>query len=92
LQKYKAEMLQCGISKALQVLSFNRVATDKLQGNILETRQEHPTWAAVEGALKTTYAIEDSSKVTRRGFEDWVDILEKGLKLHEIFTEFEKRF
>jgi hypothetical protein len=38
------------------------------------------------------YAIEDSSKATRRGFEDWVDTLAKGLKVLEIFTEFEKRF
>ena len=92
LRDYKAEMLRCGISEGLQVLSFNRMAPDELQGSILETRQQYPTWAAFEGALKTTYAIEDSSKATRRGFEDWVDIPEKGLKVLEIFAEFDKRF
>ena len=30
LRDYKAEMLQYGISERLQVISFNRVATDEL--------------------------------------------------------------
>ena len=34
LRDYKAEMLRCGISEGLQVTSFNRVATDWLQGSI----------------------------------------------------------
>ena len=39
-----------------------------------------------------TYAIEDSSKATWRGFEDWVETLKKGLKVLEVFLEFESRF
>ena len=34
LRDYKAEMLRCGISEGLQVISFNRVATDGLQASI----------------------------------------------------------
>jgi hypothetical protein len=45
-----------------------------------------------DGALKLMYAIKDSSKVTQRGFQDWEDTPMKGLKVLEIFTEFEKRF
>jgi hypothetical protein len=92
LWDYKAEMLQCKISEGLQVLSFNRVATNELQGSILETRQQHPTGAVFEAALKITSAIEDSSKATQRGFEDWLDIPTKGLMVLEIFTEFQKHF
>ena len=33
---YKVEMLRCGISEGLQVLSFNRVVTDGLHWNIQE--------------------------------------------------------
>ena len=33
LRDYKAEMLRYGISEGLQVTSFNRVATDGLQGD-----------------------------------------------------------
>ena len=64
LRDYKSEMLQCGISEGLQVLSFNRMATDGLQVRIHEIQQQHPTWAAFEDALKTTYSMEDSSKAT----------------------------
>ena len=61
LRDYKAEMLRCGISEGLQVTSFNRVATDGLQASIHGIRQQNPTWEAFEEALKTMFAIEDSS-------------------------------
>ena len=72
--------------------SFNRVATDGLQGSIHEIRQQNPTWEAFEKALKTTFVIQDSSKVTRRGFEDWVETSEKGLKVLDVFSAFESQF
>ena len=92
LQDYKAEMLRCRASEGLQVTSFNRVATDGLQGSIHGLQQQNPTWEAFEEALKTTFAIEDSSKATRRGFEDWVETSGKGLKVLEVFSTFESRF
>mgnify|MGYP000220413431 CR=1 FL=1 len=90
LHDYKSEMLQCGISEGLQVLSFNRVATDGLPGGIHATQQQHPTWAAFEEAMKSTYSMEDTSKAMRRGFEDWVETPKKELKVLEVFTEFER--
>ena len=53
--------------------SFNRVATDRLQASIHGLRQQNPIWEAFEEELKRTFAIEDSSKATRRGFEEWVE-------------------
>ena len=85
-------MLRCGILEGLQVTSFNRVATDGLQGSIHGIRQQNPTWEAFEEALKTTFAIEDSSKATRRGFEDWVETPDKGMKVLDVFSAFESRF
>ena len=84
--------MRCGLSEELQVTSFNRVATDGLQGRIHDIRQQYPTWVAFEEALKSIYAIEDSSKATRRGFEDWVETLDKGLKVLNMFSAFESRF
>ena len=92
LRDYKAEMLRCGISEGLQVTSFNRVATDGLQASIHGIRQQNPTWEAFEEALKTTFAIEDSSKATRRGFEDWVETPDKGPKVLNVFSAFQSRF
>ena len=67
----RAEMLHCCISEGLHVLSFNRVAADGLQGSTHEIRQQHPTWATFEEALKLAYSVEDASKAMRRGFKDW---------------------
>ena len=92
LRDYKAEMLRCRISEGLQVTSFNRVATDGLQGSIHGLQQQNPTWEAFEEALKTMFAIEDSSKATRRGFEDWVETPNKGMKVLDVFSAFESRF
>ena len=44
---------------------------------------------AFEEALKTSFAIEDSSKATRRGFEDWVRTPDKGMKVLDVFLAFE---
>ena len=92
LRDYKAEMLRCRISEGLQVTSFNRVATDGLQASIHGIQQQNPRWEAFEEALKATFAIEDSSKATRRGFEDWVEAPDKGLKVVDVFSAFESRF
>jgi hypothetical protein len=92
LRDYKAQMLRCGISENYQVIAFNRVATDHLQTTLRELQQQHPTWPAFEAAMKTAYAVEDSSKVTWRGFEDWVAVPNKGLNVLEVFSEFESRF
>jgi hypothetical protein len=92
LQDYRAHMLRCGISEGYQVSAFNRVATDRLQASLRELQQQHPTWPAFEAAMKTAYAMEDSSKATWRGFEDWVAVPNKGLNVLEVFSEFEDRF
>ena len=81
LRDYKEEMLRCRISEGLQVISFNGVASDGLQASIHGIQQQNPRWEAFEEALKAAYVIEDSSKATRRGFEDWVEAPDKGLKV-----------
>ena len=85
-------MLRCGISEGLQVTSFNRMATDGLQASINGIRQPNPTWEAFEEALKTMFSIEDSSKATRRGLEDWVETPDKGMEVLDVFSAFESRF
>ena len=80
------------IVNRLQVTSFNRVATDRLQGSIHEIRKQNSTWAAFEETMKTTNIIEDSSKEMRRGFEDWLQTPDKGLKVLEVFLDFESQF
>ena len=70
IRGYKAEMLRCGISEELQVLSFNCIAIEGLRWSIHEIREQNPTWVAFEEALKSAYSIQDTSKAMRRGFKD----------------------
>jgi hypothetical protein len=42
--------------------------------------------------LKITYELEDSSKATWRGVEDWVETPNKGLKVLEVFSQFDSHF
>ena len=74
--------------RGLQVLSFNHVATGGLQGSIHKIRQEHPTWTTFKEALKLVYSIEDTCKATRRGFGDLVEAPKRGLKVLEVFMDF----
>ena len=55
LRDYKAEMLRYGISERLQVISFNRVATDELQESLHKIRQQNPTWESFEEAIRDAY-------------------------------------
>ena len=55
LRDYKAEMLRYGISERLQVIYFNRVATDELQESIHEIQQQNPTWESFEEAIREAY-------------------------------------
>ena len=66
LRDYKTEMLRYGISKRLQVISFNRVATDELQESIHKIRQQNPTWGSFEEALRETEGTR-SARVRRMG-------------------------
>jgi hypothetical protein len=70
LHDYKVAMLPCRITERLQVTSFNRIVADGLHGRIRELQVQHLTCSGFEEAMKTTNAIEDSSRsATRRGFE-----------------------
>jgi hypothetical protein len=75
-----------------QVIAFNWVAIDRLQASLRELQQQHLTWPAFEAAMKMTYEMEDSSKETWWGFKDWVETPNKGLKVLEVFSEFESHF
>ena len=64
---------------------------DSKGGRIYEIRHQHRPWAAFEEALKLAYSIEDTSAMWR-GFEDWVETPNKGLKVLEVFLKFENKF
>ena len=92
MRDYKAEMVRCGVSEALRISTFSRIATDDLQEKIQELRKANTTWATFERAVLNAFAMDDSTKETRRGFEEWVDLPHKGMKVLDVLCEFESKF
>ena len=92
LRDYKAEMLRYGISERLQVISFNRVATDELQESIHKIRQQNPTWGSFEEALREAYDYERPKGRHRREFDEWVASEKTHQSATQAFLEFEHRF
>ena len=96
LRDYKMEMLRYGISERLQVLSFNRVATDELQERIHEIRQQSPMWESFEEAIRDTYDYLRPKRTrtwSTNGGQQWVksghrlppkeSLMRKGSEMHE---------
>ena len=92
LRDYKVEMLRYGISEKLQVISFNRVATDELQESIHKIQQQNPTWGSFEEALREAYDYERPKGRDRREFDEWVASEKTHQSATQAFLEFEHRF
>ena len=92
LRDYKAEMMRCGISERLQVISFNRVAMDELQESIHKIWQQNPTWGSFEEALREAYDYEGPKGRDRRECDEWVASEKTHQSATQAFLEFEHRF
>ena len=89
---YKAEMLQYGISKRLEVRSFNRVATDELQERIHGIQQQNPIWGSFEEALQEAYDYKRPKGRIQREFDQWVASAKIHQSATQAFLEFERCF
>ena len=74
IRDYKMVMLQYGISERLQVISFNRVATDEFKERIHGRQQQNSMWGSFEEALQEAYDYERSKGRVRCEFEQLVGI------------------
>ena len=91
LRDYKAEMMRCRIPEGLQVISFNRVATDELQERIHKIQQQNSTWGSFEEALREAYDYKRSKGQDRREFDEWVASEKTHQSATQAFLEFEHR-
>ena len=92
LRDYKAEMMRCRIPEGLQVIYFNRVATDELQERIHKIQQQNSTWGSFEEALREAYDYERWRGQDRREFDEWVASEKTHRSATQSFLEFEHRF
>ena len=92
LRYYKVEMLRYGISERLQVISFNRVATDELQQSIHGIQQQNPMWGSFEEALREAYDYERLKGQGPNEFEQRVASTMIHQSATQAFLDFECRF
>ncbi|MCO5563717.1 hypothetical protein L7F22_017364 [Adiantum nelumboides] len=73
--------------------SFELIVVLEIRAHIRETRGYHgDDWGAFSKALKQEYFMEDSKRVTKRTFLEWVARAKDGLSPMELLREFERRY
>jgi hypothetical protein len=81
------------ISEREMVASFELTVVPEIRGRVRELREsDGGTWKAFMQALKEEFFMEDSERVTKRTFLEWVARPNKGLSANELLREFERQF
>ena len=91
MRMYEDEMSFHGIPDVMKVTSFSRACSPRMHGKITTLQERNTTWVVFKKALLNAFRLHDSTKVTRRGFEDWV-AGRKSLSIMNILAEFEERY
>ncbi|MCO5603230.1 hypothetical protein L7F22_057377 [Adiantum nelumboides] len=93
LHEYVKEMeLHC-VSKGEMIQSFELVVVPKIREHVRAIKDLHErNWKYLKLALKEKYFMEDSERVTKRTFLEWVARPKEGLSVTELLREFERRY
>ena len=94
LKKYEKEMEINRVTAAADMLAnFELVVVPEIRAHIRDIRRDHgDDWGAFSKALKQEYFMEDSERVTKRTFLEWVARPKEGISPMELLREFEKRY
>jgi len=75
------------------VASFELAVVPEIRGRVRELRErDGRSWNAFIQALKEEFFMEDSERVTKRTFLEWVARPNKGLSANELLREFERQY
>ncbi|MCO5569064.1 hypothetical protein L7F22_022770 [Adiantum nelumboides] len=92
LREYVKEMELHRVSKGEMIQSFELVVP-KIREHVRVIRDLHGrNWEELKLALKKEYFMEDSERVTKRTFLEWVARPKEGLSVTELLMEFERRY
>ena len=92
LASYGAEMLMRDIPEERRLAGFPRVAMPSIHAEVLEVRAESHTWEEFEGRLLEKYGLDDTLRLSKRGFMEWVESPGKGRNASALLREFEENF
>ncbi|KAL3686932.1 hypothetical protein R1sor_013241 [Riccia sorocarpa] len=93
LRQYHGEMELFEISEQDMLASFELVVEVELRDCVREIQRRSVSWIAFERVLREEFLEEDSERVTRRTFLDWVESRPgQTIGLNELLLEFDRRY
>ena len=73
LEAYRAEMVMRDIPEDRRLARFPRVATTGIHVEVLEVQAGCRTWEEFEGRLLKKYGLDDSLRLSKLDFMEWVE-------------------
>ncbi|KAL3692364.1 hypothetical protein R1sor_006015 [Riccia sorocarpa] len=97
LREYKSEMILARVSDTESIASFELLAEFELRDRVSEIARRYLTvlggWDAFDRAMREEFLEEDSERITRRTFLDWIEQQPgRVMTLSELLREFERRY
>ena len=93
LKVYVCEMEVHQVPETTVMETFGLAVVPEIRERVHEIRELVTSWARFEERLKDEYFDEDSERMTKRSFLDWVDQQPgKHMGPNELLREFEKRY
>ena len=93
IRVYSREMELNKISEVEMIGSFDLAVVPEIRGRVRELKvSDGENWETFIQALKEEFFMEDSERVTKRTFLEWVARPNKGLSANELLREFERQY
>jgi hypothetical protein len=92
LESYRAEIVMRDIPEDRWLSGFPRVVVPSIHAEVLEVREECGMWEEFEGRLLEKYGHEDTLRLWKREFMEWVESPGKGRNASALLRDFEERF
>ncbi|KAL3695520.1 hypothetical protein R1sor_009596 [Riccia sorocarpa] len=93
LRVYKKEMELNRVSEREMILTFELAAAPEIREHVKKLIGHYGVdWETFSRILKDEYFLEDSDRVTKRSFLEWVERPNKSLLATELLREFERQF
>ncbi|KAL3676834.1 hypothetical protein R1sor_026782 [Riccia sorocarpa] len=93
LRVYKKEMELNRVSEREMIATFELAAAPEIREHVKELIGHYGVdWETFSRIVKDEYFLEDSDRVTKRSFLEWVERPNKSLLATELLREFERQF
>ena len=92
LEAYKSKMQMRNIPEDRQLTGFPRIVTSSIHTEVIEVQAGCRDWADFAERILEQYNFDDSLRLSKKAFMDWVDNPSKGRKTSTLLQEFESQF